>query len=44
MEHAFLVADRFFVLRIGKKVGELAKTDTSQEEIVQMITGVIKKD
>ena len=41
MEHAFLVADRFFVLRIGTKVGEKVKLETNQEEVVKMITGVI---
>ena len=41
MEHAFLVADRFFILRIGGKVGEKIKSETTQEEIVKMITGVI---
>jgi ABC-type sugar transport system ATPase subunit len=41
MEHAFLVADRFFVLRAGEKVGERRKEDTNTEEIVSMITGAI---
>tara|TARA_B100000809_G_C15123162_1_gene525105 strand:- start:1145 stop:1900 length:756 start_codon:yes stop_codon:yes gene_type:complete len=41
MEHAFLVADRFFILRIGGKVGEKIKSETTQDEIVKMITGVI---
>jgi ABC-type sugar transport system ATPase subunit len=41
MEHAFLVADRFFVLRVGEEVGERRKEDTSHEEIVKMITGAI---
>jgi ABC-type sugar transport system ATPase subunit len=41
MEHAFLVADRFFVLRVGEKVGELKKGETNPEEIVKMITGAI---
>ena len=41
MEHAFLVADRFFILRVGEKVGERMKADTNQEEIVKMITGAI---
>jgi ABC-type sugar transport system ATPase subunit len=41
IEHAFLVADRFFVLRAGQKVGEKAKEETSADEIVKMITGAI---
>jgi simple sugar transport system ATP-binding protein len=41
MEHAFLVADRFFVLRVGEKVGERRKGETNPEEIVKMITGAI---
>lgn len=41
MEHAFLVADRFFVLRVGEKVGERRKAETDINEIVKMITGAI---
>jgi ABC-type sugar transport system ATPase subunit len=41
MEHAFLVADRFFVLRVGETVGERLKGETNPEEIVKMITGAI---
>ena len=41
MEHAFLVADRFFILRVGEKVGERRKSETSHEEIVKMITGAV---
>lgn len=41
MEHAFLVADRFFVLRAGEKVDERRKEDTDINEIVKMITGAI---
>jgi ABC-type sugar transport system ATPase subunit len=41
MEHAFLVADRFVVLRVGEKVGERLKGETNAEEIVKMITGAI---
>ncbi len=41
MEHAFFVADRFFVLRAGEKVGERLKQETNTEEIVKMITGAI---
>jgi ABC-type sugar transport system ATPase subunit len=39
LEHAFLVADRFFVIRLGEKVGEKYKKDTNVNEIVKMITG-----
>ncbi len=41
IEHAFLVADRFFVLRAGQKVGEKKKEETSADDIVRMITGAI---
>jgi len=41
IEHAFLVADRFFVLRVGEKIGERKKEETSAEEIVKLITGAI---
>jgi ABC-type sugar transport system ATPase subunit len=44
MEHAFLVADRFTVLRVGEKVGERRKEETNHEEIVKMITGAISMD
>lgn len=44
MEHAFLVADRFFVLRVGVKVGERKRGETNPEEIVRMITGAICVD
>jgi len=44
MEHAFLVADRFFVLRVGIKVGERMRGETNPEEIVRMITGAICVD
>jgi ABC-type sugar transport system ATPase subunit len=39
LEHAFYIADRFFVLRNGKKVGMKLKEETSVDEIVKMITG-----
>ena len=39
LEHAFVVADRFVVLRVGKKVGERLKEETNIDEIVKMITG-----
>jgi len=41
LEHAFLVADRFFVLRVGEEVGERKRGETDPEEIVKMITGAI---
>jgi ABC-type sugar transport system ATPase subunit len=44
MEHAFLVADRFFVLRVGVKVGERKRGETNPEDIVRMITGAICVD
>jgi ABC-type sugar transport system ATPase subunit len=44
MEHAFLVADRFYVLRVGVKVGERKRGETNPEEIVRMITGAICVD
>ncbi len=39
LEHAFMVADRFAVLRVGKKVGERIAKDTDIDEIVKLITG-----
>jgi len=39
LEHAFFIADRFFVLRLGEKVGERLKDETNIDEIVKMITG-----
>jgi ABC-type sugar transport system ATPase subunit len=39
LEHAFRVADRFYVLRLGKKVGDKVKKETNVDEIVKMITG-----
>lgn len=44
VEHAFLVADKFFILRVGEKVGERKKEETNAEEIVRMITGAIYVD
>jgi len=41
IEHAFLVADRFFILRVGEKVGERKKSETNHEEIVKLITGAV---
>jgi fructose transport system ATP-binding protein len=39
LEHAFAVADRFFVLRLGREVGTKQKADTHIDDIVKMITG-----
>jgi ABC-type sugar transport system ATPase subunit len=39
MEHAFAVADRFFVIRLGCGVGVKKKSETNIDEIVKMITG-----
>ncbi|MEA2365078.1 MAG: D-xylose transport system ATP-binding protein, partial [Thermoleophilaceae bacterium] len=35
----FEVADRIFVLRLGKKAGDFAAGDTGQDEVVAAITG-----
>jgi len=39
MEHAFAVADRFLVIRLGRMVGVRRKSETNVDEIVKMITG-----
>ena len=39
MEHAFSVADRFLVIRLGSVVGVRRKPETNIDEIVKMITG-----
>jgi ABC-type sugar transport system ATPase subunit len=39
MEHAFAIADRFFVIRLGKMVGVKKRSETDIDEIVKMITG-----
>ena len=39
MEHAFAVADRFMVIRLGSLVGVRRKSETNIDEIVKMITG-----
>jgi len=41
IEHAFLVSDRFFILRAGQKVGEKLRGETDANEIVKMITGAV---
>ena len=35
----FAVADRIFVLRLGKKAGDFVASDSSQDEVVAAITG-----
>ena len=39
MVHAFSVADRFLVIRLGSVVGVRRKSETNIDEIVKMITG-----
>ena len=39
MEHAFSIADRFCVLRLGRVVGNVNKSETNIDEVVKMITG-----
>ncbi len=39
MEHAFTVADRFSILRLGKVMGNVRRNETNIDEIVKMITG-----
>jgi D-xylose transport system ATP-binding protein len=39
MAQAFQVADRIVVIRQGKVVGDVKRSKTSPDEIVQMITG-----
>jgi len=41
MEHAFSVADKFLVIRLGRVVGIRRKSETNIDEIVKMITGGI---
>jgi ABC-type sugar transport system ATPase subunit len=38
--HVFEIVDRIIVLRNGEKVGERIKTETNQNEIVSLITGL----
>jgi len=44
MEHIFQIADRLIVLRHGRRVGVRKRDETTQEEIVGLITGAIKGD
>jgi ABC-type sugar transport system ATPase subunit len=39
MVHAFSVAERFLVIRLGKVVGVRSRSETNIDEIVKMITG-----
>ena len=39
LEHAFRVADRFVVLRSGKKVGERLAGETDSKELIHMMVG-----
>jgi ABC-type sugar transport system ATPase subunit len=41
LQHVFHVADRIVVMRGGRNAGERIRTDTTQEEIVQLIVGSI---
>lgn len=38
LDHAFRVADRFFVLRLGEKAGEVLKSETDMDSVVRLIT------
>jgi ABC-type sugar transport system ATPase subunit len=44
LEHAFMVADRFLILRLGEKIGERLKSETNVDEIVKLITGGVFVD
>ena len=39
--HVFELVDRIIVIKNGKKVGERVKNETTINEIVSMITGVV---
>jgi D-xylose transport system ATP-binding protein len=39
MSHAFEVADRIVVMRLGRVAGNLVAADTTPEEVVRIITG-----
>lgn len=39
MTHVFEVADRVVVLRLGRKVAESDRKDTSMDQVVSWITG-----
>ncbi len=42
INHVYELADRVIVLMNGIKVGERLKEETNPEEIISLITGVIK--
>ena len=42
LEEVFSLVDRIFVLRQGKKVGDRLVSETNKEEIIGMITGIVK--
>jgi len=42
LEEVFSLVDRIFVLRQGKKVGDRLISKTTKEEIIGMITGIVK--
>jgi ABC-type sugar transport system ATPase subunit len=42
LEEIFSLVDRIFVLRQGEKVGDRMVIDTTKEEIIGMITGIVK--
>jgi len=44
LDHVFQVADRIAVLRLGRLAGVRARSETSREEIVGLITGAIPDD
>jgi simple sugar transport system ATP-binding protein len=39
IRHVFMVVDRVVVLRLGLKVGDLGRAETSIEEVEELITG-----
>jgi len=42
LEEVFSLVDRIFVIRQGKKVGDRLVSETTKEEIIGMITGIVK--
>ena len=42
LDHAFIVADRFVILREGMKVGERLVDETNSMELIEMMVGVVK--
>lgn len=43
MQDIFAVCDRIAVLRQGRKVGDMARAETSMDEIVALITGALEQ-